>query len=209
MNVQILGMVVLVCVTFVSFSTDVSAGFMDNFNKLNQAVQQTTATVENAKYTVKRAGAVIPKSNKPKQPAQAAKTAEVKPAGSMTSKDKAAIEKAKRAWVAAFKSEDWDALVDQYAENAVLLAPDEQAINGREGIRAYYGTDEDTSNEVFKAVAMGGDSNIVYVQGEFSFTIKSGNEPPVDASGKYMEIWQKQPDGNWLITHDIFNANPA
>ena len=182
---------------------------MDNFNKLNQAVQQTTATVENAKYTVKRAGAVIPKSNKPAQPAQAAKTAEVKPAGTMTAKDKAAIEKAKRAWVAAFKAEDWDALVDQYAEDAVLLAPDENAVTGHEAIRAYYGSDEDTSNEVFRTVSMGGDSNIVYAQGEFSFTIQTGNEEPVEALGKYMEIWQKQDDGNWLITHDIFNANPA
>ena len=127
----------------------------------------------------------------------------------MTAKDKSAIEKAKRAWVAAFKSEDWDVLVDQYAEDAVLLAPDEQAITGREGIRAYYGTDEDTSNEVFETVSMGGDSNIVYVQGEFSFTIQAKGEEPVDAAGKYIEIWEKQSDGNWLITHDIFNANPG
>ena len=208
-NSQIL---VIVCAVVVGFSSNASAGFMDNFNKLNQAVQQTTYTVENAKNTAHRAGALIPKSNKPKsqpQPAQTAKAAEVKPVGTMTVKDKAAIEKAKRSWVAGFKAEDWDALADNYAEDAVLLAPDEQAISGREGIRDYYGTDEDTSNEMFQTVAMGGDSNIVYVQGEFSFTIQSGNEAPVEASGKYMEIWQKQEDGNWLITHDIFNANPT
>jgi ketosteroid isomerase-like protein len=210
MNVKILGMMVLVCVTSVSLTSNASAGFLDAFNKLNQTVQQTTYTVENARNTAQRAGAIIPKSNKPKsKPAETSDKIAVKPSGSMTSKDKAAIEKAKRSWVAAFKAEDWDSLVDNYAEDAVLLAPDEQAISGREGIRGYYGSDEDTSKEVFTTVAMGGDSNIVYVQGEFSFTIQSKNEAPTEASGKYMEIWQKQDDGNWLITHDIFNANPA
>ncbi len=184
-----------------SLSTVAHAGLMDAFNR-------AVSTAENAKNTATRAGNLIPKSNKPKV-APAEKKAEVQPAGSMTAKDKAAIEKAKRSWVAAFKSEDWDALVDSYAEDAVLLAPDELVISGREGIRAYYGTDEDTSNENFQTVSMGGDSKIVYVQGEFSFTIQTGDEEPVEASGKYMEIWQKQEDGNWLITHDIFNANPA
>jgi ketosteroid isomerase-like protein len=187
----------------VSLSTAADAGLMDTFNR-------AVTSAENAKNTATRAGNLIPKSNKPKsEPAETAKKADVQPAGSMTAKDKAAIEKAKRSWVAAFKSEDWDALVDSYAEDAVLLAPDENAVTGHEAIRAYYGSDEDTSNEVFQTVSMGGDSNIVYVQGEFSFTIQSGDEEPVQASGKYMEIWQKQEDGNWLITHDIFNANPA
>lgn len=184
-----------------SLSTGADAGLMDAFNR-------AVSTAENAKNTATRAGNLIPKSNKPKA-APVEKKAEVQPAGSMTAKDKAAIEKAKRSWVAAFKSEDWDALVDSYAEDAVLLAPDENAVTGREAIRAYYGTDEDTSNENFQTVSMGGDSNIVYVQGEFSFTIQTGDEEPVEASGKYMEIWQKQEDGNWLITHDIFNANPV
>lgn len=197
----------IAAVGVVGISLPASAGFLDNFNKLNQAVQNTTNTVENAKNTAQRAGNMLPKPKT--QPAKKAEaSAEVQPVGTMTAKDKAAIEKAKRAWVAAFKSEDWDALVDNYAEDAVLLAPDEQAMTGREAIRGYYGTDEDTSNEVFKTVSMGGDSNIVYAQGEFSFTIQEKGSEPVEASGKYMEIWQKQPDGNWLITHDIFNANP-
>lgn len=194
----VMGLVSVVLVT--SLSTAAHAGLMDTFNR-------AVSSAENAKNTATRAGNLIPKSNKPKA-APAEKKAEVQPVGTMTAKDKAAIEKAKRSWVAAFKSEDWDALVDSYAEDAVLLAPDENAVTGHEAIRAYYGTDEDTSDEVFQTVSMGGDSNIVYVQGEFSFTIQAKDEEPVQASGKYMEIWQKQEDGNWLITHDIFNANP-
>ena len=46
MNVKTLGMMVLVCVTVVSLTSNASAGFLDAFNKLNQTVQQTTYTVE-------------------------------------------------------------------------------------------------------------------------------------------------------------------
>ena len=173
---------------------------MDAFNKASQAV----STVENAKYTAQRAGAIVPKSNKPK-PAEA----EVRSSGSMAAKDRAAIEKAKRAWVAAFKAEDWDALVDQYAEDAVLLPPEEEAISGHEAIRANYASgDMQTSNEDFQTVEIKGNDMMAFVQGSFSFTIKS-KDNTIDVSGKYIEIWEKQDDGIWLITHDIWNANPA
>lgn len=208
MNVHgmIRGSVTFVMVSFLSASAN--AGIWDAINTASQAV----STAENAKNTAQRAGALVPKSNKPKRQPQSQASSdpvEVTTHGSMTPKDKAAIEKAKRAWVAAFKAEDWDSLVDNYAEDAVLLPPDELAVTGREAIRAYYGTDDDTSNEVFQTVSMGGDSHIVYAQGEFSFTIQSGDEAPADVSGKYIEIWEKQDDGNWLITHDIFNSNPV
>lgn len=203
MNVHGLVRGLVAVVLVVSLSMVANAGLLDTFNR-------AVSSAENAKNTATRAGNLIPKSNKPKTKSnENAKKVEVETSGSMTVKDKAAIEKAKRSWVAAFKAEDWDALVDSYAEDAVLLAPDENAVSGRDAIRAYYGSDDDTDNEVFQTVSMGGDSQIVYVQGEFSFTIKSGDEEPVDASGKYIEIWQKQDDGNWLITHDIFNANPV
>jgi hypothetical protein len=46
---------ILVAAALVALSANASAGFMDNFNKLNQAVQQTTSTVENARNTANRA----------------------------------------------------------------------------------------------------------------------------------------------------------
>lgn len=184
-----------------------SAGFMDAFNRANQTIQQTTGTINNTKNTVKGAQSVLPKSQK--QPEPTAKTVEKQPTGDLTAKDRTAIEKAKRAWVAAFKSKDWDALIDQYAEDAVILPPDEKAQTGREAVRATFATDDKTSNEVFETIEINGDENIAYAQGTFNFTITSGNNPPVNASGKYMEIWQKQEDGSWLITHDIWNSQPA
>ncbi len=187
-----------------SFSTNASAGIWDAINKANQAV----STVENAKNTAQRAGNIIPKSNAPKRQPRT-QEAEVTTVGAMTAKDKAAIEKAKRAWVAAFKAQDWDALVDYYSEDAVVLPPDDVVQSGREEIRAYFNDDAQTSDEVFQTVSMGGDSNIVYAQGQFSFNLASEGGEPVAVTGKYIEIWQKQEDGNWLITHDIWNADPA
>ena len=82
----------LMSVILTCFSTSSFAGLMDAFNKASQAV----STVENAKYTAQRAGAIVPKSNKPK-PAKV----EVRSSGSMAAKDRAAIEKAKKELTAA------------------------------------------------------------------------------------------------------------
>jgi uncharacterized protein (TIGR02246 family) len=173
------------------------AGLMDLYNKANQAVN----TVDNAKNTVKRAGNMIPKS--------APKVSAPESTGTLTSKARTSIEKAKRAWVAAFKAEDWEALVDQYAEDAVILPPEEAAQSGREAIRAYFEDDTHTSNQVFETSDISGDSNIAYVHGSYSFDLAAEGQAPVTVSGKYIEIWQKQADGNWLITHDIWNSNPV
>lgn len=185
-----------------------NSGFLDTFNRASQTLQQTTSSVENTKRSVERAGNMI---NKPKGQSSTAaqKSAEVQVqqiSGSLSATDRAAIEKGKRAWVAAFKAADWDALVDQYAENAVIFPPDEEAKVGHAAIRANFATDEDTSEEVFETIELGGTDKTAFVRGMFSFKIKSGDNPPVVAIGKYLEIWQKQPDGTWLITHDIWNA---
>ncbi len=177
------------------------AGLMDLYNKANQAI----GTVENAKNTVNRAGNIIPKSTK----APAQKVSAPESTGTLTSKARTSIEKAKRAWVAAFKAEDWEALVDQYAEDAVILPPEEAAQSGREAIRTYFDDDTHTSNQVFETSDISGDSNIAYVHGSYSFDLAAEGQEPVAVAGKYIEIWQKQADGSWLITHDIWNSNPV
>ncbi len=208
MNIQKIILSNLIGAAVIGTSSIASAGFLDTFNRASQTLSQTTSSIENTQRNVERAGNILPKTKKvPATPKAAEVTKET--TGTLTAKDKAAIEKAKRAWVAAFKAEDWDALVDQYSENAVLLPPDEETKTGHEAIRENFNTDEDTSNEVFDTIEINGDANIAYVQGVFSFTISSANTSPVNASGKYIEIWEKQTDGTWLITHDIWNATPA
>lgn len=209
MNVHgmIRGLVALVIVSFLSTAAD--AGIWDAINKANQAV----STVENAKNTASRAGALVPKSSGAKrqprsQEPEPEPEPEREPAGTLTDKSRASIQKAKRAWVAAFKAQDWDALVDQYAEDAIALPPDDLAISGRDAIREYFNDDAQTSDEVFETVEIGGVESVAYARGNFSFTITSEGSEPVAVSGKYIEIWEKQEDGNWLITHDIWNADP-
>lgn len=208
MGAQVLGIMFLVGVTVVSLATNANAGIWDAINKANQAV----STVENAKNTASRAGALVPKSSGAKRQPRSQEPEpepEREPAGTLTDKSRASIQKAKRAWVAAFKAQDWDALVDQYAEDAIALPPDDLAISGRDAIREYFNDDAQTSDEVFETVEIGGVESVAYARGNFSFTITSEGSEPVAVSGKYIEIWEKQDDGNWLITHDIWNSNPA
>lgn len=40
----------------------------------------------------------------------------------------------------------------------------------------------------------------------FTFLAEDGSEP-ILVDGKYMRIFQKQPDGSWKLYQDIFNSN--
>lgn len=192
--------VIALGVMFLKAPCVAQAGFLDGFNKINQTIQQ----IDHTQRTVERAGSLIKPKKQPIQVSKPQKTSSL-----LSAKDRSAIEKAKRAWVAAFKSQDWDALVDQYAQSAVLMPPDEEMKVGHEAIRTNFETEETTSEEVFETIEINGTEMLAYVQGVFRFTIQSTSKEsaPIQATGKYIEIWQKQSDGTWLITHDIWNAD--
>jgi ketosteroid isomerase-like protein len=50
-----------------------------------------------------------------------------------------------------------------------------------------------------------------YQRGAFDITLTPKKEGvrPIRSVGKYIHIYQRQPDGRWLMIRDIFNDNGA
>ena len=65
----------------------------------------------------------------------------------------------------------------------------------------------DITNFQIRAVEIDGSGDFAWVYGEYSMTLTPPDAASVDDSGKYIEIWEKQSDGVWKVTHDIFNSD--
>ena len=90
------------------------------------------------------------------------------------------------------------------------MAPGKPASVGREAVRAYYQAIFDEYkpelDSHYEEVEVSGD--LAYGRGEATvrLTPRKGGASTV-ATAKYLNILQRQSDGTWKTTHDIWNSN--
>lgn len=114
-----------------------------------------------------------------------------------------AIEAAVSRYVAASNRGDADALMELYAEDAVLLPPDHEPIQGREAIREFWRQGTDQGLEV-STLRVNTDGKLGYLVGRYR--LPATQDEPAD-SGKYVMCLQRQVDGSWKLTADIWNSS--
>lgn len=119
----------------------------------------------------------------------------------------AAVKQGAKAWMDAFTAGDAATLASLYSEDALLLAPGAEPIEGREAIQAYWQTAMDatpgataqlTTREVH---AMG--NGVAVEVGAFVLTDADGGH--LD-HGKYVVVWKRTDDG-WKLARDIYNSS--
>jgi uncharacterized protein (TIGR02246 family) len=114
-----------------------------------------------------------------------------------------AVESAIRRYVDASNRGDVTTLASLYADDAMLLPPDHEPIQGREAIRAFWRQGTDEGLEVTNlAVEVSG--NLGYLVGQYH--LPATDEEPAD-SGKYVMCLKRQRDGSWKVTADIWNQS--
>jgi uncharacterized protein (TIGR02246 family) len=114
-----------------------------------------------------------------------------------------AIESAVRRYVAASNQGDVKALAALYADDAVLLPPDHEPIQGREAIKAFWSQGTDQGLEV-TTLAIEVEGDLGYLVGRYN--LPATEEEPAD-SGKYVMCLKRQRDGSWKLTADIWNRS--
>ena len=103
---------------------------------------------------------------------------------------------------------DWVAYTEHYyAPEAVVLPPNTEAVRGREEIISFFDAFPPITDFQFDQVEVGGARDIAYVYGRYSLTMAAEGEEPVQDTGKYIEIWKRQPDGSWKVALNIFNSD--
>jgi uncharacterized protein (TIGR02246 family) len=125
------------------------------------------------------------------------------PAPSAVSGSRQAIEAAVRRYVAASNQGDAEALAGLYADDAMLLPPDHEPIQGREAIGAFWRQGTDEGLEV-TTLAVEVDGDLGYSVGRYH--LPQTDEEPAD-SGKFVMCLKRQRDGSWKLTADIWNRS--
>lgn len=126
-----------------------------------------------------------------------------RPAGPAESGSRQAIEAAVRRYVAASNQGDAEALAALYADDAMLLPPDHEPVQGREAIGTYWRQGTDEGLEV-TTLTVEVDGDLGYLVGRYH--LSPTDEEPAD-SGKYVMCLKRQRDGSWKLTADIWNRS--
>ena len=115
-------------------------------------------------------------------------------------------------WVVLFNAGDFEKLMTfYYAENAVGMDANQPIIVGREAILADYKKtremyDSHVDSSIVEDVRVSGDIAIVRGNDTGTITLKGGGEP-TKSDYKWVDIFERQPDGTWKCIIGIGNSN--
>ena len=128
--------------------------------------------------------------------------------------EEAAIMKTDSTWSAIAKeSKDVEKIVSYWSDDAVVLAPGQPAVKGKEALRKFI---EDSRqipgfSITWKSsdVHFSPDGKMAYMSGENLMTMDDSTGKKMTIPGRGYTIWRKEADGNWKCVVDIWNNPPA
>lgn len=91
-----------------------------------------------------------------------------------------------------------------YTAGAVILPPNGKAVNGHDDIARFLGSFPPVFIQ-FTELEMSGSGDIAFVHGAYKLTPRDSTG--ISDEGKFIEIWQRQADGSWKTTHDMFSSD--
>ena len=120
--------------------------------------------------------------------------------------DKATIQSLNEKFAASFNAGDFSAVAGHYTEDAFLLPPGAEMMQGRSAIQAYWtGAGAQVGDLKLTAIdvkPLGSDA----AREVGTFALKTKGPQPQDLSGKYVVIWQKVGT-DWKLATDIWNSD--
>ena len=119
--------------------------------------------------------------------------------------DEQAVRDADAQWSKAAGAKDLDKTVSFYADDAVVLPPNQAAVTTKDGIRSLWkGLINSVTSVSWTAtrveVAKSGD--MACLSGTYELTMNDGTKD----HGKYCEVWEKK-GGTWKCGTDIWNSD--
>ena len=125
--------------------------------------------------------------------------------------DVAAVKAQMAAYGPASSSGDPAAVADLYADGAVRLSANTPMIVGKDAIRAQWQTAYDNvvhkETDIAEDVQVAGDLAVARGVWQATDTPKLPGAAIVQAKGKQIFVYRRQPDGAWKIIADIWNSD--
>ena len=126
----------------------------------------------------------------------------------LSQQDVTAIKANTGTWTKAQLAADWAAMDGLFADNVSLFPPNLPAVEGKGATMNFLkGFPKLTA---FTAISadVGGRGDVAYDRGIYSFTTAPApGAPSTSERGTYLAIEQKQADGSWKVTRDIWHSD--
>ena len=117
-----------------------------------------------------------------------------------------AVRDADEQWSNAAAAKDLDKTVSFYADDAMVLPPNQSMVTSKTGIRNLWKGFLDSLTDISwktTRVEMAKSGDMGYLIGTYAMTMKDGTKD----TGKYCEVWKKQADGKWKVAADMFSSD--
>ena len=121
--------------------------------------------------------------------------------------DLTAIRTASADFQKAVRDTAWSTWANFFTNDAQLGPPNGPAVSGHDALVAWAGTIPPNRDFTLRQVDVDGRGDLAYVYGKYSWVVMIPGQPQGPDSGKYIEVWRKQADGNWKIIRDVFNSD--
>jgi ketosteroid isomerase-like protein len=125
--------------------------------------------------------------------------------------DAAAVQKADADWSVAAQAKQADAWVAFYADDAVVLPPNDTMATSKDAILktitdllALPGLSVSWQTTKAEAARSG---DLAYTYGTYELTSNDSRGRPTTDHGKYSEVWKKQADGSWKCIVDMWSSD--
>jgi ketosteroid isomerase-like protein len=120
--------------------------------------------------------------------------------------DEKAVRDADEEWSKVAGAKDLDKTVAFYADDAIVMPPNEAAVTTKDGIRNLWKGFLDSLQDISwktTRVAVARSRDMAILIGTYEMTMKDGNKD----KGKYCEVWEKKADGKWKVGTDMFSSD--
>jgi uncharacterized protein (TIGR02246 family) len=117
------------------------------------------------------------------------------------------IEALEQKWQEEFNGGDAAAVARHYAEDARLMPPNAEIVEGRAGIEAFIKEFLALGAKLsFGPIDVRGSGDMFVAIGKYEMDIPTGAEVQKDR-GKYLEVYERQADGSLLLVADMFSSD--
>jgi uncharacterized protein (TIGR02246 family) len=128
------------------------------------------------------------------------------PAG-LSAADRATIDSLHIAFAAAAVASDFTKVASMYTDDASVLPPNAPIASGRIAIKNVLSQFPPLGEMKLITTEAHGTADMAAVRGTYMLLFAPPGQLAFSDTGKFVELWRKQADGNWLIVWDIFNSD--
>ena len=116
-------------------------------------------------------------------------------------------------WSKAAAAKDLEQTVAFYSDDAIVLPPNATSAATKETVRNLWKDLLAAPGLVISwrpsKVKLGHNGAMAWVSGAYELTMNDVGGKPINDRGKYLEVWEKQTDGNWKCAADMWNSDLA